>query len=273
MRKVGLFRSILKKILPRANPAFLAYSNPIGEDFAKPEYLAACRVMKENPYFHRKQWEFVYIYWNFKEHGVLAPQKRGLGFGVGKEPLPAIFASLGCEIMATDAPSAVVKGKGWTETDQHIADVEDLRYEGFLPKDTFLAQVEYAPCDMNNIGANFVGYDFCWSACALEHLGSLRAGMDFIIASVEKTLKIGGVACHTTEFNIGSNDETLESGGTVLYRKRDLEQLISELTARGHSVDPLRVNYGRQDIDRHIDLPPYSVDRHLKLRLDRFDAT
>lgn len=76
---------------------------------------------------------------------------------------------------------------------------------------------------MNAINANLQDYDFCWSSCALEHLGDLRRGFDFIINSVEKTLKVGGIACHTTEFNLSPNDTTVASGPTVLYRRKDLD--------------------------------------------------
>jgi hypothetical protein len=58
--------------------------------------------LKEKPHFHRKLWEFVYIAQVLYENGFLRDGNRGLCFGVGTEPLPALFASMGCEITATD---------------------------------------------------------------------------------------------------------------------------------------------------------------------------
>ena len=57
--------------------------------------------------------------------------------------------------------------------------------------------------------------------------------MQFFINSVETTLKIGGVACHTTEFNLSSNDETVSKGDTVLYRRRDMEESCAAWKSEG----------------------------------------
>ncbi len=73
------------------------------EHFALPQYAYWCKRIKEVPRWHRKQWEFVYICQALWEAGMLDAGKRGLGFGVGKEPLVALFAALGCNITATDS--------------------------------------------------------------------------------------------------------------------------------------------------------------------------
>jgi 2-polyprenyl-3-methyl-5-hydroxy-6-metoxy-1,4-benzoquinol methylase len=62
---------------------------------------------------HRKLWEWLFIAEALHQQGVLRPGSRGLGFGVGQEPLVALFASLGCSVVATDmAPDAAVAA-GW----------------------------------------------------------------------------------------------------------------------------------------------------------------
>jgi hypothetical protein len=104
-------------------------------------------------------------------------------------------------------------------------------------------------------------------------LGSLQAGMDFVINSVEKTLKIGGIACHTTEFNLSSNDATIESGPTVVYRKRDMEALVQELRARGHEVDEFRIAPDAHPLDFYVDVPPHWKGPHLRLRLMEHTVT
>jgi hypothetical protein len=129
------------------------------------------------------------------------------------------------------------------------------------------------------IGDDVRDYDFCWSSCALEHLGSLRLGMDFIINSVEKTLKVGGIACHTTELNLSSNDTTVESGDTVLYRRKDLDQLIGELRERGHQVDEFVIAPDAHFLDGFVDTPPFIGPTpevgpaHLKLQLYGYACT
>ena len=48
--------------------------------------------------------------------------------------------------------------------------------------------------------------------------------MDFVINSM-RVLKPGGVAVHTTEFNLSSNDDTIEARDLCVYRRRDIELL------------------------------------------------
>ena len=58
--------------------------------FSLDQYRYWTKAMRERPLFHRKQWEFVYIAQALFERRMLAPGRRGLAFGVGKEPLPAL---------------------------------------------------------------------------------------------------------------------------------------------------------------------------------------
>lgn len=214
---------------------------------------------------HRKVWEFVWILATLRAAGLLRSGIRALGFGVGHEPLPAYFASLGIEVLATDAPPEVVAGQGWDSTGQHAAALQAL-HQPHLVADAELARlVRFSPVDMNHIPATLGGFDFCWSACALEHLGSLEHGMRFIEASLA-TLKPGGIAVHTTEFNLSSNDRTAESPDLSLYRKRDIEGLFERLVAAGHEPLPLNLHPGAAALDEHVDLPPYSP-MHLKLEM------
>jgi hypothetical protein len=45
---------------------------------------------------HRKMWEWLFIAEALHEREMLEPGRRGLGFGVGREPLVALFAARGC---------------------------------------------------------------------------------------------------------------------------------------------------------------------------------
>ncbi len=96
--------------------------------------------------------------------------------------------------------------------------------------------------------------------------------MDFVIEAVENTLRPGGVAVHTTEFNLSSNDATIEEGVTVLYRRRDIEDLIGELRARGHQVEPFRLAPDTLTMDGYVDQPPYAGP-HVKLGLEGYVCT
>jgi SAM-dependent methyltransferase len=220
------------------------------------------RVMLRLPrHLHRKQWEFVYIYRAVEQAGMVGRGYRGLVFGVGREKLPSLFVAKGCRILATDLP--VEEGDGrWVGGAQHADSLDKIFYPPIVDRDEFYANAAYRPVNMNAIPTDLEGFDFCWSACALEHLGSLERGLDFIRNSL-KCLRPGGVAVHTTEFNLGSGTETLEDGPSVVYRERDLVDFARELQDQGHEVI-LNLHPGAEPTDRMVDRDRNS-DIHLRL--------
>ncbi|MEO8095823.1 MAG: hypothetical protein ABI632_12955, partial [Pseudolysinimonas sp.] len=111
------------------------------------------------------------------------------------------------------------------------------------------------------------------SSCCFEHLGSLDAGMDFVVNAVENTLRPGGIAVHTTEFNLSSNEHTVETGDTVIYRRRDIEALVQRLRDRGHTVKEFAVAPALHPWDFYVDTPPYTSKVHLKLLLAQYVCT
>lgn len=241
-------------------------------DFSQPYFGYWSERLGESLRYHRKLWEFVFICQALWERGVVVEGRRGLGFGVGVEPLAAFFASQGCRILATDLPAEEAVESGWIETNQHAAGKAALRRPDVCSDDVFDRNVDFQPCDMNNPPADFVDFDFCWSACALEHLGSIELGLTFIERSLD-CLRPGGWAVHTTEYNLSSDSETVDNEATVLFRRRDIEALLQRVRAKGHNA--LVVNYDAGDgpIDHFIDLPPYRPEPHLKMALSGFSAT
>jgi len=241
--------------------------------FSTDEFRYWTNVMGDTPTMHRKQWEYFYVVQALFEHDMLAPGKKGLGFAVGREALPALFAKHGCEILATDLDQEEASAVGWVQTGQHSNQVEHLYYENVCPHDAFFSVVRYQNLDMNNIPADLSGqFDFCWSSCAFEHLGSIERGLKFVERSID-TLVPGGVAVHTTEFNISSDDETLESKDLSIFRRRDMEELASRLTAAGHEVVPFDWSAGPGMAETVIDLPPYKLSAHLKLQIYQYACT
>lgn len=238
--------------------------------FEDPLYARWCSILKEEPCSHRKQWEFVYILQALWSKGLLAPGVRGLGFGCGNEPLAAVMAAYGCEVVATDLDPEDTRSKDWRDTAQHAAGkVEALNTLGICPTDLFNQRVSYRNVDMNKIPDDLRDFDFIWSSCALEHIGSLRHGLDFIRHAME-CLKPGGWAVHTTEFNLTSNKSTIESPPLSIFRLRDLEIIAAELRQDGHEVIPFNFNPGNSLPDHHVDLPPFYKTQesvHLRLRI------
>jgi len=233
-------------------------------------YQAWCRRLGVPPNTHRKVWEWCYIMQALQVAGMIQPGRRGLGFGVGVEPITPYLAAQGCSILATDLPASAEGSVAWNDTGQHAARLADLNREGVCPADDFAARVEFRAVDMNAIPDDFTGFDFAWSSCAMEHLGSLQAGVDFLERQL-RCVKPGGFTVHTTEFNMSSNEETLVDGHTVLYRRRDLEDLVMHMRAAGHEM---RITFasGSAPEDLHVDSVPYT-NLHLRVFTEGFVHT
>jgi 2-polyprenyl-3-methyl-5-hydroxy-6-metoxy-1,4-benzoquinol methylase len=107
---------------------------------------------------------------------------------------------------------------------------------------------------MKKIDNDLQDYDFVWSACALDHLGNLENGFKFIFDSL-KCLKPNGVAIHTTELNLLSNDKTIDQGPVVIYRKKDFVSLVENLTKQGCDIKAT-FNPGTTLKNEHIYMRP-----------------
>lgn len=221
---------------------------------------------------HRKLWEWCFITQALYERGMLREGRRGVGFAVGKEPLTGLFAKFGCSIVASDVGEEIARKEGWVDTDQHANGFSQLNQRGLCPPQEFAERVQFREVDMRAIPRNLRDFDFLWSSCALEHLGSLRAGADYV-SDAMACLHESGVAVHTTELNCDSDVETIEVGGSVVYRKRDLLALAEALRKEGHQVAEFDFDLGTSDADRHVEDPPYQGSPQLKLRLGGYAST
>jgi FkbM family methyltransferase len=256
-------------------------------DIESPWFRYWCSEIKAAPLYHRKLWEFAFVLQVLFEHDLLREAVRGIGFGCGREPLAAYFASKHMDVLVTDLAPEEVAGRGWAETGQHAAAKESAFFPDIVSWEEFDRHVEHSHLDMNDIPALPRAYDFCWSVCSLEHLGTIQKGLDFIVNSLA-TLKPGGLAIHTTEFNYLSADETIDNWPTVLFLRKHFEQLKSRVEAEGHEFLGPDFNVGDRGLDRFIDVPPYAPGEgwpspdgwadprqpgHLKLAIDGFACT
>lgn len=234
-------------------------------DMQEPWMTEWCAAMGEPLQLHRKHWEFAYIARVLDQLGLVEEGRKGLGFGVGREPLVSAFAAKGVEVLATDLDPEAREAEGWVRSGQHVSDgaAATMLREHVVDRTTFERLVSWAPVDMRAIPDSLQGFDFCWSACSLEHLGTLDLGLEFIENSL-RTLKPGGIAVHTTEFNLDSDDETIEAGPTVVYRKRDMLALKARLEEQGHEVAAFDFDRGEGLLDRYVDVPPYAEEPVLR---------
>lgn len=241
-----------------------------------------CGRLRMAPLYHRKVWEDAFLLQALWEAGMLAPGRRALGFGVGQEAIPALLAAEGVAVVATDLDASDARAREWLGAGQH-AEVDPLFRAHLVGEGAFDRLVTYRAADMTAIPADLAtgGFDCVWSVCALEHLGTLGRGEDFIVAAM-RCLRPGGIAVHTTEFNLDTEGGTIGRGQTVLYQQRHLDRLAARLAAAGHTLLPVDAAPGDGLLDRFVDLPPFpnaaapfgAMDPpHLRLALEGYPVT
>ena len=241
--------------------------------FYSPKFQHWCNELREEFKMHRKLWEYCYVLQVLDTFNMLLPEKSALGFGVGQEPLPSLFAKYGITVLASDQDFQSAVNQGWAISNQHASSKALLNSRHICDSQQFDNLVNLATIDMNHIPSTLHSkFDIIWSCCCFEHLGSLEAGLEFVKNSV-KCLKKGGIAVHTTEYNIFSRDHTTHTGGTVLYRTQDILRLASDLVEMGYEVLDLNFNKGAGELDAYVDLPPYHADPHVKLNIQGYDCT
>jgi hypothetical protein len=213
-----------------------------------------CRRLFSMPIYHRKVWEDCFV--------------------LGQEALPSLLAAEGVEVLATDLAPAARAARGWLRTAQHAGGgLEKLHYPHLIPREAFDARVRYQDCDMRRIPQELRqgGFDLLWSVCSFEHLGSIEAGLDFVVQAMA-CLRPGGIAVHTTEFNLDADGPTAERGPTVLFQRRHIEALLDRLRAAGHAPLPVDFSPGEGVLDQFVDLPPYADRDNPVLRPVPVDA-
>lgn len=185
-------------------------------------------------FFHRKLWEWVYIVEAVEQAGCLRKGATALGFGVGNEPVPAMLAAHGVSILATDQD--VATSGLWAETGQHLGGLKDVLRPAIIPDAELAELVRLQAVDMNDPLDGLGTFDILWSSCALEHLGSPAAGLDFVERS-SRLLKPGGVAIHTTELELTDRSESADYGHCAVYRREDLLAVAERLRADGYLIE------------------------------------
>lgn len=239
-------------------------------DFASDWLPARAAEIRETPRLHRKVWEFAVIEQVY--HETIGSGGSALGFGCGREPIPAWLAGRGCRVLATDL--AAEEAGDWVPSGQHSGGLADLPFEGICERGRLEELVRYESLDMRRIPDRLLrgAFDFTWSCGSFEHIGGIEAGLQFFLRQMN-CLKPGGIAAHTTEFNFASNAKTIEAHNLVLFRRRDLEDLARRLAAQGDALWPLDLEPGTEPADAYVDPYPYEGEVHLSLAINQHVST
>lgn len=206
------------------------------EDFTHERYLYWCNELHQDAsHIHRKLWEWVVMCETLDRAGLLVPGTKALGFGVGKEPLVSYFASKRIHVTATDH---VTDTGAWAGTFEGAA----FRVPNLVDEKAFKRYVRYQDVDMNAIPLDLKNeqFDFIWSSCSMEHLGSRVHGVKFFIEALQ-CVRLGGLSVHTTEYTF---DLGFDSRDLSFYTAHDLKNLQSMVRSMGWKMDELDFTVG-----------------------------
>jgi 2-polyprenyl-3-methyl-5-hydroxy-6-metoxy-1,4-benzoquinol methylase len=233
------------------------------------------KVYEDQNHSYRKSWEWAAIFQTAYEHDMLRPGRSAIGFAVGQEWLVSVFANMGVQVLATDMPAEHEQAEHWAQSNQHAASLDAMFHPNCIERDKFDERVSFQPIDMTDISSlPSESADFIWSSCAIEHLGTLNAGLEFA-QNAMRLVKPGGIAVHTTEYNCSSNDDTIEEGWNVIYRRKDIEKFERDLRRIRCAMVTPDFNAGHHPYDIDFDQEPYftSKSRHIKLAIGNHVAT
>ncbi len=234
------------------------------EQLSSPEFRRWLHELKIDFKPHRKDWEYAYIAQSLFERGMLDSGKTGIGFGVCTEPLPSLFAKHGCSIVATDRRHG--HKMGWDKSG-----LESVYKKGIVKRNVFYERVRFEYVDMNSIPDTLYGkFDFVWSCCALEHIGSCTDCLDFVVNSL-RCLKPNGVAVHTTELLVDGSKHHARPKDmpTVFFSESDMKSLADKLKGRMKND----FSDGDTEYDKFIDVEPHKQEIHLKAQFGNLVTT
>jgi SAM-dependent methyltransferase len=187
-------------------------------DWFAPDIVAIIKDdLKEPARFHRKQWEFAMILSALQQHGKLAPRMNGLSMGGGKERVLYSIAQYIGKLVVTDLYE--------TNTTWDCAKTEDP--ESFIKSDppfpVDLDRIQAQRMDMRHLEFPDRSFDFCYSTCAVEHIGREE---DFVrhFNEVARVLKDDGVYIMTTEVTCTAT--TIRDPHNYVFALDDLFSLI-----------------------------------------------
>jgi len=197
-------------------------------DWFDPEFERIIRAeLEEEPRFHRKQWEFAQIFRALQALGFLNARSRGLSMGGGTERLLYAVARHVGHLTVTDLYAA---SSAW---DGARTDDPDRSVKAAAPFPIDPSRLTVKRMDMRALEFEDASFDFCYSSCAIEHIGQDE---DFLahLREVRRVLKDGGVYVLTTEFHYG--EDVIPTPRNYYFSSGFLHELVrtaSLVTLRG----------------------------------------
>jgi SAM-dependent methyltransferase len=176
--------------------------------------------LREFPRFHRKQWEFAIIFLALRRLGFLHEESIGLSMGGGNERVLYSIARYVKKLFVTDLYSDTT---GWdcARTDDPNDFIRISK-----PFEVDDSKIEALRMDMRDLKFEDNTFDFCYSSCAIEHIGDYE---DFIkhFDEVNRCLKDDGVYVLTTEFLFA--DKTIKDPNNFIFAPNYLKDMLANI--------------------------------------------
>jgi len=176
--------------------------------------------LKESPRFHRKQWEFAMIFLALKKLGYLNEDMTGLSLGGGNERVLYSIAQHVNKLIVTDLYDED------TTWDCAKTKDPDEYIKASKPFDVDDSKIKALRMDMRYLDFADNTFDFCYSSCAIEHIGDFE---DFVLHldEVYRVLKEDGVYVFTTELKIGS--DTIKDENNFIFSSFYLNDIFKSI--------------------------------------------
>ncbi|MEK9137023.1 MAG: class I SAM-dependent methyltransferase [Bacteroidota bacterium] len=175
--------------------------------------------LREVPRFHRKQWESAMIFLALRQLDKLRSDRIGLSMGGGKELILYAVAPHVRQLVVTDLYD--------TQTAWDCAKTDDpdafIKQNKPFPVDD--SKLKVLRMDMRDLHFPDRSFDFCYSTCAVEHIGRRE---DFLkhFNEVARVLKDDGVYVFTTE--VLYSDHTIKDEYNHVFSLNELNQIFAE---------------------------------------------
>ncbi len=164
------------------------------------DWVAARAALDATPgytppdFVHRKAWEWVQTVYGLDCLGMIRPNVRALGVGVGWEPLSFFLANRVAEVVATDLYPV---DDEWTGREGNPRILEDPKE--FAPYPYPEDRLTFLRMDGTHLDFPDESFDVVWSCSSIEHFGG-HQGATRSMREIERVLRPGGVASVITEY-------------------------------------------------------------------------
>lgn len=144
---------------------------------------------------YRKGWEWTHCLYGLRHLGMLQPEHRALGVGVGREGVIYYLADHVAEVTATDLyGEAAWASAGGKEAD--LAMLEESKRH--CPASVDFSKIRFENQDGTNLTYGNDSFDFAWSLSSIEHFGG-HAAARRAVEEMARVVRPGGVVAIATE--------------------------------------------------------------------------